>query len=309
MAYKHDYDKILTRLITILKRLNEGEVLSVSELASEFNVSTKTIQRDFNERLVSFPIIQINKKWQMQDGHKIEKTQDVEEKIVLDIIEKITEGIGGRFATKSGKLLSKIKNYDYNPIYTKLNIEDISDRLSDIQLLESAIKQKLQITCQYMIDESKIDIDIKPLKIANFEGFWYLIALKDNKLRKYYLKEISNIKLTNEHFSTNDGLDWSLDNSISIWFEDKVEPFSVELYAHKGAAKYFQRRPLPSQKIIAINTDGTMEFSVKITHIMEIMPLVKYWIPHLQVLKPKSIRDEIKKDLQAYLKEIEDVDS
>lgn len=68
MTYKHDYDKILTRLTTILQRLNDGEALSVTELANEFNVSSRTIQRDFNERLIAFPVVQINKKWQMQDG-------------------------------------------------------------------------------------------------------------------------------------------------------------------------------------------------------------------------------------------------
>ena len=55
MGYKHDYDKILTRLTIILAKLNDGESLSVKELAQEFNVSTKTIQRDFNERLSAFP--------------------------------------------------------------------------------------------------------------------------------------------------------------------------------------------------------------------------------------------------------------
>lgn len=58
MPYKHDYDKTLTRLNTILARLNDGEVLSVKELAEEFNVSIRTIQRDFNEKLVGlYPII------------------------------------------------------------------------------------------------------------------------------------------------------------------------------------------------------------------------------------------------------------
>jgi len=52
MAYGHDYDKILTRLISILARLNDGEALSVKE----FNISERTIQRDFHERLVSFSI-------------------------------------------------------------------------------------------------------------------------------------------------------------------------------------------------------------------------------------------------------------
>ena len=43
---KHDYDKILYRLTTIWQRLREGEILSVKDLAEEFNVTTKTIQRD-----------------------------------------------------------------------------------------------------------------------------------------------------------------------------------------------------------------------------------------------------------------------
>ncbi len=32
MAYKHDYDRILTRLTVILSKLNDGEALFVQEL-------------------------------------------------------------------------------------------------------------------------------------------------------------------------------------------------------------------------------------------------------------------------------------
>ena len=58
---------ILTRLTIILSRLNDGEALSVKALAEEFNVSDRTIQRDFNERLISFPVYQDKKKWKMQE--------------------------------------------------------------------------------------------------------------------------------------------------------------------------------------------------------------------------------------------------
>ena len=305
MAYKHDYDKILTRLTLILKRLNDGEELSVKELALEFNVSNRTIQRDFNERLVSFPIYQENKKWKMQDGFKIEKTNDVEDNIVLDIIEKITQSIGGKFALKSNKLLSKLKNNEYNPIYAKLNIEDISDKLKEIQILESAIREKLEITCEYLYNNEKYTTTLQALKIANYEGFWYLIALKNNKMKKYYLKDLSNIEITKKSFTTTSKIDTLLDNSISIWFQKDIKPFEVKLFANDIASKFFKRRPLPSQSITSLNEDGTMEFIVKITHIMEILPIIKYWIPHIQVIEPKSLRDIVKEDLQKYLKELE----
>lgn len=185
MAYKHNYDKILTRLTTILSRLNDREALSVKELAEEFNVSSKTIQRDFNERLSAFHIYQDNKKWKMKDGFRIEKTKSLHEQLVLDIIEKIAQGIGGKFAIASHKLLSKIKNEEFNPIYTKLNIEDISDRFDDVHLIEKAIKEKTELECSYENErEGTFRTNIQPLKIVNYEGFWYLVAARDGYIEK-----------------------------------------------------------------------------------------------------------------------------
>ncbi len=47
------YDKLTTRFITIIQRLYEGDILVKSELAEEFNVSEKTIQRDMNSRIAN----------------------------------------------------------------------------------------------------------------------------------------------------------------------------------------------------------------------------------------------------------------
>ncbi len=60
MPYKHDYDKTLRRLNTIIVRLNNGDSLSVKELAEEFNVSIRTIQKKQGQfpPLNSFQIFQ-----------------------------------------------------------------------------------------------------------------------------------------------------------------------------------------------------------------------------------------------------------
>jgi len=302
MAYKHDYDKILTRLMVVLSRLNDGEALSVKELAEEFNVSTKTLQRDFNLRLSAFPVYQDKQKWKMQEGFRVEKTKSIEEQLVLDIVEKMTDGIGGKFATTSHKLLSKIKNEDFNPIYTKLNIEDIGDRFDDIQTIEKAIKDKLELACNYINDrEGSFRAIVRPLKIANYDGFWYLAALRDGTVQKFYIKTLSNIQLTAKTFTVDENIEELLKNSINIWFKSNIEPFEVKIYADEVATKYFKRRALPTQKIETIAQDGTMEFVVKITDEMEIIPLVKYWLPHLRVLEPLWIQELIDEDLEVYL--------
>jgi predicted DNA-binding transcriptional regulator YafY len=306
MAYKHDYDKALTRLRIILKRLNEGEALSVTELAKEFNVSTRTIQRDFNEKLTSYPIIQENKKWKMQDGFKIEKINNIEDAIVLDIIEKMSDNVGTQFSSRAKKLLSKIRNEEYNPIYAKMDMEDVSDKFEVIKELDISIKENYIINCKYKLKDKVYDVTLKPLKIANYEGFWYLIALdnRNDELKKYYLKNISLVKMSSEEFSIDKELDKVLENSISIWFQKDVTPFDVKLYIAPTISKYFKRKPISkTQTIESISEDGSMEINLKITHEMEILPLIKYWLPFIKVISPASIDETIKKELENYLKE------
>lgn len=241
----------------------------------------------------------------MQDGFKIEKIRDIDDKIILDIIEKITDGIGGIFALKGKKLLSKIKNDEQSPIYTKLNIEDISDKIADINILENAIKNKQEIQCQYTYrEDTRYDTVLQPLKIVNFEGFWYLVALRNDEVRKYYLKELSHIKITDTIFKVDTKIDLLLNNSISIWFNQYTDPFEVKLYANKWASKYFKRRPLPTQSIKSLNEDCSIEFIVKITHEMEILPIIKYWIPNLHIIEPLWLKDIVKNDLQKYIQTI-----
>jgi predicted DNA-binding transcriptional regulator YafY len=305
MAYKHDYDKTLTRLNTIIARLNDGEALSVKELATEFNVSERTIQRDFNDRLVTlYPIYQDKKKWKMQDGYKIEKSTNIEEMIVLDILEKMTDGLGMNFSTKAKHLLSKIKNNDFNPFYTKLNMEDISANLSDVAMLEESIKDKKQVEFDYNFGEYSKIIQVKPLKIANFEGFWYLIALdaRNDVLKKYHLKSISKISMLDDRFSISKELEEKLENSISVWFNADTDPYEVELFLDKHAAKRLKRKPISaSQRFLKEYEDGSADISVKITDEMEIIPIIGYWVPHIKVISPKSLRESFLNRLNEYL--------
>ena len=54
---KHDYDKTVTRLITILSKFSQNEPVNPKELAEEFNVSVRTIQKDLKDKLMpNFPI-------------------------------------------------------------------------------------------------------------------------------------------------------------------------------------------------------------------------------------------------------------
>jgi predicted DNA-binding transcriptional regulator YafY len=132
-----------------------------------------------------------------------------------------------------------------------------------------------------------------------------VVALKDEKVKKYYLKTLSYIENTSVTFTVEENIETLLANSINIWFKSDVKPFEVKLYADEVATKYFKRRALPTQVVETLSEDGTIEFTVTITDEMEIMPLVKYWLPHLRVLEPLWIAEMIDKDLESYLQKKE----
>jgi len=93
-----------------------------------------------------------------------------------------------------------------------------------------------------------------------------------------------------------------LENSVSIWFDIDEEPYTVTLQVDSEIAKYFKRKPISkTQKIESLHEDGSMVISVKITTDMEIIPLVKYWMPYIKVLEPARIDEYIKEDITDYL--------
>lgn len=296
----HDYDRILTRLTIILNRLYEGEELSIGELAEEFNVTNKTIQRDFNERLYRFPIEKKGRKWKMMEGYRLEKKRSPDEEIVLDILENISDGIGSLFAQKTKSVLSKLKNIQESPVYAKVAIEDISDKMEEMKQIEDAIQNSHSVSFQYRKQERRIH----PYRIVNFEGYWYLLGVdtKDDRAKTYYLKDIFRIHPLEETFEKDKGLDSKMRGAINAWFEPDKEPFTVVLLAQSEISKYFQRRPIsPNQKMIQTHADGSMEISLQITSINEILPTIKYWMPNLHIIEPPELQQEASKAAQEYL--------
>jgi len=131
--------------------------------------------------------------------------------------------------------------------------------------------------------------------------FWYLIVLD---ARNDLLKNISQIDIHDTVFTTDTKLEDTLENPLSIWFEKEREPITVKLRIGSTIAKYFKRKPLSkAQKIIDEEEDGTLVITLPITHEMEIIPIVKYWIPHIRLLEPEWIAEKINSDVREYLQD------
>ena len=95
-----------TRQTWISERLNNGEELSITELAREWGVTTKTLQRDFDKLNVLLP----NQIERASDGKKYKKAQNYtaqnDGEIIIEMLESIVRDIGGSTYTKTHQLLT-----------------------------------------------------------------------------------------------------------------------------------------------------------------------------------------------------------
>ena len=212
--------------------------------------------------------------------------------------------MGSNFYSKAHVLLEQISQQLNHPILTNINNEKLSeDNLVNFQVLEDAIREKAEITCTY----NDFEFLVKPLKLALFEGFWYLLLLdskKSNKFKKFHLKSIKDIKQSGDKFELSSELDERIKAMNSAWANLEA-PKTARLLLAPEVAKYFERKPHAKQRITGQDSDGSVEIEIEFTHIMEIKPLIYYYLPYIKVLEPKWLANEVRDEIGNYFKEID----
>lgn len=305
MTNKDNYEKLFSRLTKILERLYNGEELQSSELARDYDVSVRTIQRDFIERLaLSFPIEKNGIKWKMIDGHKLARTKIQREVIILDIMENMTKSLGTEIFTKGKNLLSKLKNDEESAFYTKLLFEDMSKNITDFEKLETAIKKQYIIS---FIHDNK-QKQLKPYKILNLDGYWYLcgVNIKTNKLTNIKINKISLLSITKNQFEKIKDIDDKIKCAINGNFKPSRKLQKVELVIEDNPNYVLKKIPIsPTLKVIdRSDREGWIHISLQVTDLAEITPFIKKNIPKVFVLSPIKLRDIILKDINSYTKKI-----
>lgn len=292
------------RINTIYELLKQScEGMSIQELSNTMNVSTKTIQRDLYEVLGEYGASKQGRMWKL-DAKKAEDNLNPNERIILGILDEMAKNGGSGFYGKAHSLLKQVSQQLEHPIFAHIESEILEEGHIDLfSRLEHAIKHK----CTVDFDYKKHTFTLKPLKLAFFDGFWYLLGLDcddADKFKKFHLKSITHLKTNETSFELSTELERALKHANSIWFDLDKKSFDVHLLISKEVMAYFERKPLKSQSIVGKDPDGSTEVVISITHEMEIMPLILWYIPHIRVLEPQWLADIIKDKVSEYLKSI-----
>ena len=297
----------ITRLMFILGEFDKGSV-NLSATARVLGVTTRTVQRDIRIlESAGFPIANISRgEYCFVEGYTLDKLHlSAKEAALLAFLGSIAGSLGGSFKETYLSLRDRILEKDSNnPFYIKLPKGQAFFNNANIKTIEQAVKKREKLKIEYQ--NSRISgREISPLKIAWYDGFWYLLALGDNNLiLKLRLDKIKELKKTGNTFKMPKSMDKILEESASIWFEDKRDK-RVELKISPQAAPYFEKREyFPRQKIIRKTNNGELRLECFTGKYEEILPVVLRWLPHIVAVTPEEFKNKIKEVVSAYEEKI-----
>ena len=296
MSNNH-HDTLVYRLAQMLIKLNQGEKLEPQALAEEFGVNLRTIQRDLNERFGYLPL-------EKTDGY-YHLDASFLGKISIKDIHRFASlaGVKGLFPSLANDFLRDIfdSRLQSAVLVKGHHYENIGDKAKLFKDLEKAIVAHHPVNFNYLKSEgSKTYQAVNPYKLVNHKGIWYLVAQDGDKLKSFSLTKLSGLITLETFFKADPTIDKQLDEDDGIWLSDAKQ--EVVLKVRAEVAGYFKRRKLIANQVIEKELeDGGLIISAKIGHSNQIIPIVRYWIPHIKVISPEELQVEIDKSLKEYL--------
>ena len=291
----------------LLNEFDRGNV-HLGSLADELLVNVRTLQRDIRVlEDAGFPIANPAKgEYCFVEGYSLQKMQlSAKEAALLALLSSIAGSLGGSFQETYVSLRNRIlETTSENPFYIKLPKGQIFLDDDTSKIIERAIKKREKLKIVY--EKSKISgKDISPLKIAWFDGFWYLLALgKNDVILKLRLDKIKSLTPTGLIFRRPEKIEKILEESVSIWFES-ARNTRVELQISARAAPYFEKKVyFPQQKNLKKTAKGELVLECFIAKYEEILPTVLAWLPHIIVRSPQQLADLVSTKITAYNQKI-----
>ena len=282
------HDKLAVRLAQILMRFNDGESLSLEELASEFNVDTRTIQRDINERLSFMPIKKENGKYFLESFVLGKLSfKDIQNFAMLSGIQELYPKLDKDFITDllNSKVNSifMVKNEGFEKVSYEL-FESISIAIVKHNVLSFVYKDKNR--------------EVNPYKLVNNKGIWYVLVDEGGKLKHFVLGKIKDFQSTKQTFIPQEEILKQIKEDTSVWLNATKE---ATIKLDKKGKDYFFRKKLFEYCEIVDEDEKYFILNVRFSYDDELLNVVKQWIPYIKIISPLELKEKLHILLQEYL--------
>ncbi|MDF4739620.1 WYL domain-containing transcriptional regulator [Vibrio parahaemolyticus] len=282
---------LANRLADITAMAYAGQSLNIAELAEKYQVSTKTIRRDF-DRLCA-----ILERCPDTGNHILSASarSQYNEQDLVRLIDDL--GLKKALPLKAAQFLRRFINDKTRDCYHFQEQPLEANFISSLHgAFETAIKNRRTVTFLYK-DTSRT---VSPYLMVYSHGSWYLAAVSEGVLKTFSLARIKFVSVQKEHFDYDPSVVDKIKEQDTIWFGQPI--FNVTLEVSQDIAFYFERKALlPKQKIIEKRLDGSLVISSSAWSYNQIAPIVQYWIPNIRVISPSELDTYIRENLTSWI--------
>lgn len=310
-------DKFI-RLLKIYTIIAQKKYPSARFLAETLEVNERTIYRDLN--IINL-VDQVDydperKGYAFTHGDSIKKLMlSDEELITLFTAGEAVSHLGAPFRENFQRLVEKMvsvtaKHLPENKPSIVIKVPDTihTDTITEyLKTITTCLKEKRSVDIVYKAYKAKEVTRriVDPYGLIFYEGIWIFIGFCHlrKEIRSFALDRIQECKERNLYFTPR--LEFNLEEYLlRSWGVVDGKEVTVVVRFKPDAAEYILRKekwhPSEVRKILP---DNSVELTYTVAGIHEIKKWIYSWIPNVEVLRPKSLRRLIRKELQQATKD------
>ncbi|CAG9623229.1 helix-turn-helix transcriptional regulator [Sutcliffiella rhizosphaerae] len=220
------------RLLTIMMLLQNRGKLTVKELASEVEVSERTILRDMDSlSLAGIPVVSERGKnggWRLLDNFRSKLsglTKDEMTSLFLMPSDELLEDLGLDVLDVRQKLLAAIPNLYRNEaeamgerIYIDTSTwRNSKEKSQALQKVQKALWENRKLSIEYQQPDGELkERLVEPLGLVAQGNKWYLVASREGNMRNYRVSRIQAVRLNDEYFERPEGF-----HLAAYWLQSK----------------------------------------------------------------------------------------
>ncbi len=303
MSYKFE------TMLNILNRLNSGERITRTDMAREFLVTVRTIDRYIDTlRNAGFPIDFDKQRgtYAFGPGYSLRKAE-------LSPGEHLAFGLAksmvGKFGPQTVKALESVEQkaslrQSSLPAHIVFSPEALPPVVEEhLETLNRAIEDQRRVEMVYHAayrgGEPSCRI-VDPYYLYFVGNVWYLRAFcrLKKELRLFALDRIGKLTILGDYFIPDPDITpgSDLEHSFGAMFDGA--PREVVLRFGRECVPYLERHKLHGKQQEKVLPDGRLEVRATVSSLIGLRLWLYRFIPFVEVVKPKELRDDLREELE-----------
>lgn len=287
-------EKLAQRISHILARLHQGDALDKHQLAEDFQVDVRTIERDLGERLRGIVERDEDGRWLLtRSARSSIPAKHLHGYARLSGTEQLFPDNSLRYLLEQLHTPEQQRPMHVQPIAQ----EDLRPRTQEFSRLQVATE--LHQVCRFNYKAKARQV--QPYRLIHKNGVWYLAAEEGEKLKNFSVALIDGLHVDERStfLPKRAHIDY-INAKDDVWFT--TDTTEVLLRVNPEIAHYFTRRPLLPQQQQREDPDGSILVTTHINHINQLLPVVRYWLPNVRIVKPVEWHEALMNGLKEALK-------